>query len=129
MRDSIEARLHPICAANGLADRLTIFGKDVSRAGNTVLFSLHGLKAETALIAFDLEGVALSSGSACSSGKVGNSHVLEAMGVASEIAQGALRVSLGWNSTETDADKFIAAFERIAKRLGSTIDTRISGAA
>ena len=74
--------LAPICSSIGLTDHLTVFGQGVDRVGNTLLFALEGLKAETALIAFDLEGVAVSSGSACSSGKVGSSHVLKAMNVA-----------------------------------------------
>ena len=60
------------------------------------------MKAETAVIAFDLEGVAVSSGSACSSGKVAPSHVLAAMGVAPALARGAMRVSLGWSTTDED---------------------------
>lgn len=123
LRDSLETGLHPICASLGLADRFVIFGQDVERAGNTALFALKGLKAETALIAFDLDGVAVSSGSACSSGKVGSSHVMEAMDVAPELARGAIRVSLGWNSTQEDVAKFLTVFERIAaslaKRLGN----------
>ncbi len=129
LRDSIEDRLIPICASIGLADRLTIFGADSERAGNTLLFSLEGLKAETALIAFDLEGVAVSSGSACSSGKVGASHVLKAMDVAQDVARGAIRVSLGWNSTGEDVEQFLKAFKRIARKLGERLETRISGAA
>ncbi len=129
LRDLIEAALDPICAAHGLSDRLIIFGAESNRVGNTLSFAIEGLKAETALIAFDLEGVAVSSGSACSSGKVGRSHVLEAMGVDPDLALGAIRVSLGWNSTRADADKFIVAFERIAKGFGETLNMRISGAA
>ena len=64
------------------------------------------LKAETAIIAFDLNGIAVSSGSACSSGKVQASHVLAAMGVEPALAQGAVRVSLGWSTTEARYRKF-----------------------
>ncbi|MGI9356340.1 MAG: cysteine desulfurase family protein [Rhizobiaceae bacterium] len=131
LRDSLEAGLASICAALGLSDWPTIFGQDVERVGNTTLFALNGLKAETALIAFDLDGVAVSSGSACSSGKIGNSHVLEAMNAAPKLADGAIRVSLGWNSTQEDVAKFLAVFKRItadlAKRLGS--ETQDSAAA
>ncbi|MEE9375830.1 MAG: cysteine desulfurase family protein [Rhizobiaceae bacterium] len=127
LRDSLETRLLPLCKTLGVADLLTIFGTDVDRVGNTLLFSLEGIKAETALIAFDLEGIAVSSGSACSSGKVGASHVLSGMAVAKTIAQGAIRVSLGWNSTAKDTDNFMVAFERIAKRLAQKRDTIISG--
>ncbi|MEP1208292.1 MAG: cysteine desulfurase family protein [Rhizobiaceae bacterium] len=129
LRDSIESSLHPICAENGLADRLTVFGNQVERAGNTCLFSVEGLKAETALIAFDLDGVAVSSGSACSSGKVGGSHVLKAMDVDPEIARGAIRVSLGWDSKQQDVEHFARSFRRITKRLGEMTQNQIAGAA
>ena len=72
-----------------------------------------GARAETALIALDLAGVALSSGSACSSGKVARSPVLAAMGVSPALAAGALRVSLGWNTLESDGVRFLDAFERV----------------
>jgi cysteine desulfurase len=71
---------------------------------------------ETLLMAFDLEGIALSSGSACSSGKVARSHVLAAMGVAPEISQAAIRVSLGWNTTPEHIEHFIAVWQRIRAR-------------
>ena len=130
LRDSIADRLHPICASNGLgAERICIFGQETERLGNTLLFSVEGLKAETALIAFDLDGVAVSSGSACSSGKVGRSHVLQAMGVGEDQARGAIRVSLGWNSTSNDVEKFCFAFDRITQRLGEMLKEEVSGAA
>lgn len=129
LRDSIESALLPICAENGLADRLVIFGVDVERVGNTCLFSVEGLKAETALIAFDLDGVAVSSGSACSSGKVGGSHVLEAMNVEPDVARGAIRVSLGWDSKQDDVEHFKRSFTRITKRLSEMTHKTIAGAA
>lgn len=89
-----------------MAPDAMIFGQSVERLCNTSFFAVPGLKAETAQIAFDLAGVSLSAGSACSSGKVGPSHVLKAMGVADEA--GALRVSIGRDTGEDD----IAAFER-----------------
>ena len=91
-----------------------IHGADVERVANTCFFSLPGLKSETGQIAFDLEGIALSAGSACSSGKVGQSHVLNAMGF--DAALGGLRVSLGPGSTEADVDRFLAAFVRVVSR-------------
>jgi cysteine desulfurase len=93
-----------------------IFGRDVARLPNTTCFATPGMNAETLLMGFDLEGVAVSSGSACSSGKVAKSHVLAAMGVAPEISRAAIRVSLGWNSTEQDIDKFTAAWRKIRDR-------------
>ena len=90
---------------------------DAERLPNTFAFAIPGLKAETALIAFDLAGVALSSGSACSSGKVKRSHVLDAMGVEPTLAEGVLRVSLGWSSTQEDVVRFAEACERVVGTL------------
>ncbi|MBC2773877.1 cysteine desulfurase [Rhizobium sp. AQ_MP] len=91
-----------------------IYGRSEARVGNTSFFHLPGLKAETGQIAFDLEGVALSAGAACSSGKVGASHVLTAMG--EDAATGALRLSIGPATTQSDIDRFVAAFAKIAAR-------------
>lgn len=86
------------------------------RLPNTSNFALPGLNAETAVIAMDLEGVAVSSGAACSSGKVRASRVLAAMGVAPELAKGALRVSFGHESKESDVDEALNALAKIAAR-------------
>lgn len=91
-----------------------VYGSASPRVANTSFFALPGMKAETAQIAFDLAGVAVSSGSACSSGKVGPSHVLKAMGFGDDA--GALRVSIGPSTTETDVALFEAALERILER-------------
>jgi cysteine desulfurase len=96
---------------------VVIFGAEVERVPNTTLFALPGVQAETAVIAFDLDGVALSSGAACSSGKVQASHVLAAMGVSSELARGGLRVSLGWTTTDSDVDRFLNAWIKVARAL------------
>lgn len=93
-----------------------VFAKSTDRLPNTVCFALPGLAADTALIAFDLDGVAVSSGSACSSGKVAASHVLEAMGASRDQVSSAIRVSLGWNSTAEDVSRFIESWQRIAAR-------------
>lgn len=93
---------------------IVIHGAGGPRVANTIFFTLPGLKAETGQIAFDLEGIALSAGSACSSGKVGQSHVLTAMGLNSDI--GGLRISLGPETTETDIERAITAFGKIAGR-------------
>lgn len=97
-----------------------IFGRRVRRLGTTISFAVPGLANATAMIGFDLGGVALSAGSACSSGKVSKSHVLKAMDVADELAQCALRVSLGWTTTEAD----IEFFEKV---LVSVLAQRKSG--
>jgi cysteine desulfurase len=94
-----------------------IFSEDTPRLPNTTLFSAPSLKAETAVIGFDLEGVAVSSGSACSSGKVQPSHVLEAMGFSSELARGAVRLSLGWSTTEEEVDRALEAWRKLAGTL------------
>ena len=86
------------------------------RVPNTSNFALPGLSAETAVIAMDLEGVAVSSGAACSSGKVRSSRVLAAMGVAPELARSALRVSFGYASVESDVNAALAALNKIAGR-------------
>jgi cysteine desulfurase len=70
-----------------------------------------------ALMAFDLAGVAVSSGSACSSGKVSRSHVIDAMGQTPDLVAGAVRASLGWNSTGADVERFAAAWSQIVARF------------
>jgi cysteine desulfurase len=91
-----------------------IHGAEVERVANTTFFTLPSLKAETGQIAFDIEGIALSAGSACSSGKVGESHVLTAMGKDPKL--GGLRISLGVSTSEAEIDQVLAAFEKIASR-------------
>lgn len=96
-----------------IAPDAVIFGEGANRLPNTTCFALPGKKAETLLIAFDLEGVAVSSGSACSSGKVERSHVLAAMGVAPALSEGAIRVSTGWNTRDDDIEQFLIALRTI----------------
>jgi cysteine desulfurase len=104
---------------NGLRQTpdVIVFSQNVPRLPNTTLFTVPGLKAETAVIGFDLAGIAVSSGSACSSGKVQPSHVLEAMGVGPELAQGAVRLSLGWSTSEADVDRCLEAWRKLADTL------------
>jgi len=94
-----------------------VFSDSVPRLPNTTLFTVPGLRAETAVIGFDLAGIAVSSGSACSSGKVQPSHVLEAMGFGREIAQGAVRLSMGWSTRDADVDYCLEAWRRLADSL------------
>ena len=96
---------------------IVIYGENVDRICNTTCFSVPGASAETMLIAFDLEKISLSSGSACSSGKVKESHVLRAMGASQEDMKGALRVSYGWNTTREEIDLFLEMAEKIIKRV------------
>ena len=105
LRDRIEAVLR--ARAPGLA----VFGAGAPRLPNTLAFARPGLSAETALMRLDIAGIAVSSGAACSSGRVGRSSVLAAMGVPAALAAGAIRVSLGWTTTEADVECFLAACE------------------
>jgi cysteine desulfurase len=106
LRDELESRL----------EGAVVIGREVPRLPNTTCIALPGHDSETLVMAFDLEGVAVSAGSACSSGKVAASHVLAAMGLPEEISRAAIRVSLGWNTTADDIEKFAAAWRRIAAR-------------
>ena len=95
----------------------TVFCETAPRLANTVAFAVPGVEAATLMIALDLAGIAVSSGSACSSGKVAPSHVLAAMGVRPELSRGAIRLSLGWASTEADVDLFAQAFASVMARM------------
>jgi cysteine desulfurase len=96
-----------------------VFGEGGARAANTTCFAIPGLSAETALMALDLDGICVSSGAACSSGKVGRSHVLKAMGVSDDLARCALRVSFGWDSTPEDVEAAIASLEKLLARISA----------
>jgi cysteine desulfurase len=96
---------------------MIVFSEEAPRLPNTTLFTVPGLKAETAVIGFDLAGIAVSSGSACSSGKVQPSHVLDAMGFPRDLAQGAVRLSLGWSTSEADIDLALEAWRKLADGL------------
>ncbi|MGE7418355.1 cysteine desulfurase family protein, partial [Methylobacterium tarhaniae] len=111
LRDAIAAGIRE------RAPEAVVFGEGAERLPNTLCVAVPGLKAETALIALDLDGVAVSSGAACASGKVSRSGVLAAMGVDPALSAGALRVSLGWNSREEDGERFLAAFDRLISSL------------
>lgn len=110
LRDRFEVGLKTMAA------EALIFGEKTSRLPNTSNFALPGVSAENALMALDLDGVMISSGAACSSGKVRPSHVLAAMGVDDATARSALRVSLGWNSTQADIDAALASLTKIVAR-------------
>jgi cysteine desulfurase len=110
LRDRLEAGL---CKTPDVI----VFSADAPRLPNTTLFTVPGLNAETAVIGFDLAGIAVSSGSACSSGKVQPSHVLEAMGFGPKMAKGAVRLSLGWSTSEADIDRCLEAWRKLAGTL------------
>jgi cysteine desulfurase len=111
LRDRFESALKQI------ASDVIVFGEGAPRLSNTSNFALPGILAETAVMALDLDGVMISSGAACSSGKVKPSHVLAAMGVPEDIARCALRVSFGWNSTPADADAAVASLSKLLARV------------
>lgn len=123
LRDSIESGIGTICAqAGNKAGEPVFFARgdaDNDRLPNTSCFAVPGVKAETALISLDLAGIAVSSGSACSSGKVKKSHVLSAMGVSDALAECALRVSTGVETTSEDAERFLGAFKDIVNRVAA----------
>ena len=104
------AQLHFVPDAVVLSER-------VARLPNTSLIAAPGVKAETLVIGLDLAGFAVSSGSACSSGKVEASHVLAAMGVAPELAEGAIRVSLGFGTRNTDIQAFLEVWSNLVRRM------------
>jgi len=111
LRDSLDASL--ITAA----PEAIVIGAAAWRLPNTTAIALPGLSAETQIIALDLDGVMVSAGAACSSGKVGPSHVLQAMGAAPEIAGCTIRISLGWSTTEAEIDHFLTAWTAMRRRV------------
>ena len=111
LRDAAEA------GVLSLAPDAVVFGAGAERLPNTLSFAVPGLDAARALIALDLAGCAVSSGSACASGKVARSATLAAMGVSPALSAGALRVSLGWNTRAEDVTRFLRAFERVIRTL------------
>jgi len=111
LRDRLEAEI------KAATPDAIIFGAGVQRVPNTTLVARTGMKAETAVIAFDLKGIAVSSGAACSSGKVQPSHVLAAMGVSAELARAAIRVSLGPDTADSDIKRFLSAWIKVSRVL------------
>jgi cysteine desulfurase len=99
-----------------LAPDVTIFGDGVERIGNTSNFAVPGIRNSVAMMGLDLAGLSVSSGSACSSGKVGPSHVLKAMGVPAELGECAMRLSVGWDSTAADIEAFLEGFNTVLGR-------------
>jgi cysteine desulfurase len=110
LRDRLEAEILAVAPA------ARVYGRGAERLANTSCLSMPGVSNQTQLIAFDLAGIAVSTGSACSSGKVGPSHVLTAMGVDPAEAATAIRVSLGWASTAFDVERFVATWSRLHAR-------------
>lgn len=122
LRDRLEAGIKAI------APETTVFAAESPRLPNTTLFAVPGIKAETAVIAFDLDGIAVSSGAACSSGKVAPSHVLAAMGVPGDLARGAVRVSLGYATPDGDVESFLKAWAKLKDGLYKSRNERVIAA-
>ena len=95
---------------------LTIFGKEAERLPNTSFFAVLDASSMTTMMGLDLEGISVSTGTACSSGKVGASRAVTAMGLSEKAPKGAIRISLGYNSTMNDAEKFLDSWAKIRKR-------------
>ena len=119
LRDGLEERLARLTPAP------LLFGQGAPRLPNTSCIAMPGVASETQVMALDLAGVAVSAGSACSSGKVRPSHVLRAMGLGEAEAGSAIRVSLGWTSTDADVERFVAAWAKIDERLGGGEESRV----
>lgn len=116
IRDELEARI--LAAYPGTP----IFGRGAPRIANTSCIAMPGVPAETQLMAFDLAGIAVSSGSACSSGKVAVSHVLTALGAGREAAGSAIRVSLGWDAEEAEIERFVEVWIGLRGKAGRRRD-------
>lgn len=115
LRDQLEHGL------NRITPDATIVAANAPRLPNTICFARAGEQAATLVIRFDLAGIATSAGSACSSGKIGPSHVLAAMQVEPALAAAAIRLSLGWSTTAADVDACLAAWQQISNRPSTTI--------
>jgi cysteine desulfurase len=108
------------------APQAIVFGKDEKRLPGTSCIAMPGVGSETQLMAFDLAGVAVSAGSACSSGRIEASHVIKAMGY-SDVAGTAIRISGGWATTEGDVKKATAEWLKLYDRVGTKTDAKAHG--
>lgn len=107
LHNSLEDALRRVCPT------LKVYGCNCTRLANTSCLVMPGVSSQTQLMNFDLQGIAVSAGAACSSGKAQTSHVLKAMGVEASEADQALRVSLGWQTTQAEIDQFIQAWIQV----------------
>jgi cysteine desulfurase len=112
LRDRAEAGVRAI------VPETVVLSAGARRLPNTLCFAVPGIAAETAIMAFDLAGVALSAGAACSSGKVGPSEILKAMHAVPEIARGAMRLSIGWDTNQSDISRFLEVWKCVYVSLG-----------
>jgi len=120
LRDTLEDEVARI------APDAVFFGKGAERLSNTSYLSAPGLDAETLLMALDLDGIAVSAGAACSSGKIGRPRVLDAMGVSVDLSRGEVRVSLGWSSGAEDIDRFVRSWSRVYERTRAKVNASVT---
>ncbi len=116
----MELRAHLEAAIRKALPGAVVLGAEAERLPNTVAVAFPGLRSETAQMALDLAGIAISAGSACSSGKVGRSHVVAAMaeaGLAISAEEGAIRVSFGYETSAEDLDRFVREYVGLANRV------------
>ena len=113
LRDAAEAALATV------APDVRVFASAAPRLPNTLCIGMPGVPASTQVMALDLAGVMVGAGAACSSGKVRRSHVLSAMGASPEEAESAIRVSLGWSTTETEVERLVDAWTALYRRTRS----------
>jgi cysteine desulfurase len=111
LRDTLEEQI------KAFAPDATIFGYKSERLPNTSYIAMPNVGAETQLIHFDINNIAVSAGSACSSGKIEISHVLKAMGVADDLAKTTIRVSFGKDNTEGDVAAFVSAWKQLYEKV------------
>ena len=114
-RDEMENQLRAAFPA------VAVFGAEAPRLANTSCFSLPGLSSEMLVMALDLAGISVSAGSACSSGKVSRSHVLDAMGVSDDLSTGVIRASFGWASRAEDGATLVETWCRLAQRQSEQV--------
>lgn len=110
IRDTIEAGLKE------MEPELVIFGEDAPRVPNTSFFAISDIASQTLMMALDLDGISVSTGTACSSSKVGASRAVTAMGLSDKAPHGCIRLSLGYTSAPHDAERFLDAWAKIRKR-------------
>ena len=113
LRNYLENKIREIC------NEVVIYSSEVERLPNTSSITMPGVQSETQVMTFDLAGIAVSAGSACSSGKVEASHVLKAMGSDESISGCAIRVSLGWDTSPEDIERFIGVWRATLAGLSS----------
>ena len=121
LRDRLERRLRAVCPS------APVFGAAAPRLPNTTCIAMPGVAAETQVIAFDLAGIAVGAGAACSSGRVTRSNVLAAMGVGDDLASTAIRVSLGWTTGEADVERFIEVWTSVYARMAARGSALVEG--